>query len=68
MVHDRQTSVKKKKKTLNRNKISLKNLKNINMKRIETNVENIIAVKDSTTSIQLRKESLKNSSLPGFDL
>ena len=38
------------------------------MKRIETNVENIIAVKDSTTSIQLRKESLKNSSLPGFDL
>ena len=37
------------------------------MKRIETNVENIIAVKDATTLIQLRKESLKNSSLPGFD-
>ena len=37
------------------------------MKRIETNVENIIAVKDATTLIKLRKESLKNSSLPAFD-
>ena len=37
------------------------------MKRIQTNVENIIAVKDATTLIQLRKESPKSSSLPGFD-
>ena len=37
------------------------------MKRIETNVENIIAVKDATTLIEMRKESLKNSSLLGFD-
>ena len=37
------------------------------MKRIETNVNNIIAVKDATTLIQLLKESLKNSSLPGLE-